>query len=60
MKSRHLEDMQAQLTAHKSTVSMLREQSSKEKQLALEALEDRHNQNLGKFNRLHVKFLSHS
>lgn len=48
--------MQAQLTAHKATVEMLKDQAENEKQASLTLQQDRHNQNLGAkfvFSRFH-------
>ena len=39
--------MQGQLTAHKATVEMIREQAEKDKQSSLDTQQERHNKNLG-------------
>ena len=39
--------MQAQLTAHRATVEMIRDQAEKEKQSSLDTQQERHNKNLG-------------
>ena len=52
--------MQAQLTAHKATVEMIRDQAEKEKQSSLDSQQERHNKNLGEciiwctFTRVHT------
>ena len=58
LRKRHVEDMQAQLTAHKATVEMLKDQAEKDKKSSLETQQERHNQNLGEYILVNIYVLS--